>query len=132
LLAGTPDRFAWFSFSCRDGAHISDGTPIVDCVRALESVPRISAIGINCTAPSHVSALIGAVRGVTDRPVVVYPNSGETWDAARKVWTGAADPVAFATAGVEWRRAGAQLIGGCCRTRPEDIRRLHDTLCAPA
>jgi homocysteine S-methyltransferase len=27
LLQATPDRWAWFSFSCRNGSELSDGTP---------------------------------------------------------------------------------------------------------
>ena len=45
---------AWFSFSCRDAAHISDGTPIAVCARWLDSVPEAAAVGLNCTAPQHV------------------------------------------------------------------------------
>ncbi len=128
LLTDTPEIYAWFSFSCRDGAHISDGTPIVDCVRELASVPRVVAVGVNCTAPVHVGSLVENVRGATGTPVVVYPNSGETWDADRKCWSGAADPRAFAAVARAWHKAGAQLLGGCCRTRPEDIRRLREAL----
>jgi homocysteine S-methyltransferase len=128
LLADTPGIYAWFSFSCRDGEHISDGTPITDCVRELASSPRVVAVGVNCTAPVHISSLVKNIRGVTDRPIVVYPNLGENWDADNKVWTGPADPGAFAEASRGWRDAGAQLIGGCCRTRPEDIRRLREAL----
>ena len=128
LLTETPDRYAWFSFSCRDGEHISDGTPIVDCLRALAAAPRVAAIGVNCTAPIFIPSLIEKIRGVTDSPVVVYPNSGEGWDAESKSWTGTADPTHFAAAGALWRDAGAQLIGGCCRTGPEDIRQLRGEL----
>ncbi len=128
LLSETPDRWAWFSFSCRDGEHISDGTPIVDCVRALAAVPRVAAIGVNCTAPLFISDLVERIRSVTDSPVVVYPNSGEGWDAENKCWTGAADPTHFAAAGALWLNAGAQLIGGCCRTGPRDIRELREAL----
>jgi homocysteine S-methyltransferase len=128
LLTETPDRWAWFSFSCRDGEHISDGTPMVDCVRALAAVERVAAIGVNCTAPVFIPSLVEKIRGVTDSPVVAYPNSGEGWDAEKKCWTGTADPVHFAAAGVLWRNAGAQLIGGCCRTGPEDIRQLRMSL----
>lgn len=128
LLNETPNRCAWFSFSCRDGEHISDGTPIVDCVSALTSVPRIVAIGVNCTAPIFIPKLVDAIRGATDRPIVVYPNSGEGWDAERKSWTGSKDPRAFASAAVDWHEAGAQLIGGCCRTTPEDIKLVRATL----
>ncbi len=128
LLADTPDRFAWFSFSCRDGEHISDGTPIVECVQALAGVPRIAAIGVNCTAPAFIASLVTQIRGATNRPIVVYPNSGEGWDPESKTWTGAAEPTSFARAATGWRDAGAQLIGGCCRTGPEDIRLVLEAL----
>ncbi len=128
LLTETPGRWAWFSFSCRDGEHISDGTPIVDCVRALAAVPRVAAIGVNCTAPIFIPGLVEKIRGVTDAPVVAYPNSGEGWDAEHKCWTGTADASHFAAAGALWRDAGARLIGGCCRTGPEDIRQLREAL----
>jgi len=128
LLTETPNRSAWFSFSCRDGERISDGAPIIDCVSALASVPRIVAIGVNCTAPSFIPSLVEKIRSVTDVPIVVYPNSGEGWDAERKSWTGSKDPGAFASAAAVWREAGAQLIGGCCRTGPEDIARVRAAL----
>ncbi|MFQ5844414.1 MAG: homocysteine S-methyltransferase, partial [Planctomycetota bacterium] len=57
LLDETPDVVAWFSFSCRDGAHVRDGTPLADCVAHLEARPRIVAVGVNCTAPRHVPSL---------------------------------------------------------------------------
>ena len=90
---------AWFSFSCRDGEHISDG--------------------VNCTAPQYVEDLIRAIRRETDKPVVVYPNSGENYDASDKSWHGSAED--FAAGARRWRAAGARLIGGCCRTSPRDI-----------
>jgi homocysteine S-methyltransferase len=128
LLTETQNRCAWFSFSCRDGERISDGTPIVDCVSALASVPRIVAIGVNCTAPAFIPSLVEKIRGVTETPIVVYPNSGEGWDADKKSWTGSKDPEAFATAATGWFEAGARLIGGCCRTGPEDIARVREAL----
>lgn len=128
LLTNTPDTHAWFSFSCRDGEHISDGTPIIECVRELATIPRVVAVGVNCTAPVHISSLVRNIRAVTQTPIVVYPNSGESWDADRKCWSGSADPRAFAAKGRVWRDDGAQLLGGCCRTRPDDIRRLREML----
>jgi homocysteine S-methyltransferase len=126
LLGETPDRWAWFSFSCRDGEHISDGTPIVQCVRELAAVPRVAAIGVNCTAPAFITSLVEKIRGESETPIIVYPNSGEGWDANTKTWTGAADPSSFARAAAGWREAGAQLIGGCCRTGPDDIQGLRE------
>ncbi len=129
LLSETPGANAWFSFSCRDGKHISDGTPIVRCVEELDSIPSVVAIGINCTAPTHILSLVKAVRTVTDKPIVVYPNSGEAYDAKTKSWSGPALPDELADASRGWYEAGAHLLGGCCRTRPEHIRRIRLELC---
>ena len=109
---------AYFSFSCRDGAHISDGTEIAECARVLDAVPEAAAIGVNCTAPQYVSGLIRMIRQETDKPLVVYPNSGEYYDAAARVWRGAAED--FGARSREYAAAGARIIGGCCRTTPHD------------
>lgn len=126
LLSETPGVYAWFSFSCRDGAHISDGTPIADCAAFLADFERVAAIGINCTPPRFVPDLVRAVAAVTDKPVVVYPNSGETYDPVAKCWLGQSVPSEFGTYSREWRKLGAGLIGGCCRTTPAHIRQISD------
>jgi homocysteine S-methyltransferase len=130
VLTNTPteSRSRTWKGSTGDGEHISDGTPITECVADLASIDRVVAVGVNCTAPVHITSLVEEIGAVTDIPIVVYPNSGEVWDADRKSWTGAADPIAFALAGRGWYGAGARLLGGCCRTRPEEILRLRESL----
>lgn len=128
LLAATPERYAWFSFSCRDGQHISDGAPLATCLAALEDLPNLAAVGINCTAPRYIPDLIAVARAVTRKPILVYPNSGEQFDAAHNVWIGSVDPVAFAQAALVWYAAGAALIGGCCRTGPTHIAGIRAAL----
>jgi homocysteine S-methyltransferase len=128
LLDETSDIRAWFSFSCADDERINDGTPIEECAALFADDPRVVAVGINCTAPRHVPGLIRRLTNASDAPVVVYPNSGETWDAAHHRWLGLADPVEYGDAAVQWRRAGAALIGGCCRTTPEHIRQITTRL----
>jgi homocysteine S-methyltransferase len=125
LLQRTPGATAWFSFACRDGEHIADGTPILDCARLLEPEGRVVAIGVNCTAPRHLPSLLETLRAASVKPIVAYPNSGERWDAAGRRWLGARDPGDFATAARTWRAAGATWIGGCCRTGPAHIAALR-------
>lgn len=110
---------AWFSFSCRDAAHISDGMEIAECARWLDGVTEAAAIGVNCTAPQYVESLIGVIRRETTKPIVVYPNSGELYDVSDRKWHGAAAD--FGAGARRWRAAGARLIGGCCRTTPREI-----------
>jgi homocysteine S-methyltransferase len=126
LLQETPGAEAWISFSCRDGRHVSEGQPFAECVAALDGFEAVAAIGINCTAPQHVESLVRIARANTAKPIVVYPNSGETYDAAHAAWHGAAQPggEALASAALRWSAAGARLIGGCCRTTPANISAL--------
>ncbi|MEV0384450.1 homocysteine S-methyltransferase [Nonomuraea sp. NPDC050643] len=123
LLDATPGVKAWVSFSCRDAERLNDGTPIREAAALFGGNPRVVAVGVNCTAPRHLPGLIACLSG--GLPVVVYPNSGETWDAAGRRWLGLADPMEFGQAAKEWERAGASLIGGCCRTTPEHIRQIR-------
>lgn len=124
-LERVPDTPAWVSFSCRDGAHICDGTPFEDAVDVVITSPNVVAVGVNCTSPLHVESLVEVAAERADRPVVCYPNRGSFWDPVRRAWT---DPprqdARPPLRPVAWRDAGARLIGGCCGTTPEDIRSI--------
>jgi hypothetical protein len=58
-------------------------------------------------------------RDVTGKPVNVYPNSGEEWDAQRRTWVGTSQH--SARQAQQWVADGARIVGGCCRVRPADI-----------
>ena len=53
---------------------------------------------------------------MTGKPVVVYPNSGEDWDAVARSWRGSGPQLPGEVAG--WVADGARLVGGCCRVDP--------------
>jgi homocysteine S-methyltransferase len=115
---------AWLSITCA-GALTRAGEPAAEAFALAAECPSVFAVGVNCTDPAEVPALV-RLAAVTGKPVVAYPNSGESWDAAARSWTG---PRQFPTAAVEdWVASGARLVGGCCRVRPEDIAEI--ALCA--
>ena len=124
LLAEFPIARAWISFSARDEAHLWQGERLAECAAWLDDQPQVVAIGVNCTAPRYLPGLIEATRTVTCKPIVVYPNSGETYDPEQRGWCGIPDIEAFARAAQRWYASGARLIGGCCRTTPDHIRAL--------
>ncbi|RLE22410.1 MAG: homocysteine S-methyltransferase [Acidobacteria bacterium] len=128
LLQETPGRWAWVSFSCRDGLHLSDGTPFVDAVQTCSTAPGVAAVGINCTAPQFISSLIEQARGATDLPVIVYPNSGEVYSPVSKRWHSASDTTAWIDDAARWHDLGASGIGGCCRVGPRTITELRHRL----
>jgi homocysteine S-methyltransferase len=124
LLKEFPNIYAWFSFSGKDELHISNGERIADCAAWLDSQEQVAAIGINCTAPQYVESLIKEIRANSSKPVIVYPNSGEEYDAKSKAWYGPSDQSSFGSCAHHWYEVGARLIGGCCRTTPDDIRAI--------
>ena len=128
LLEDFPGCHAWISFSCRDGGRVRHGEPLAECVAVAAQSDRVVGVGVNCTAPSFVPELLVTARLVTDKPLVSYPNSGDTWDAKNKIWIGDLDGVDFSDRAREWYDAGARLIGGCCRTTPATIRGIAESL----
>lgn len=118
------DLAAWFSFTCRDGLHVAHGELLSECAAAVARFPQTVAIGVNCTAPSLIPALISELRAATAKPIVVYPNSGEGWDSKARRWTGTADPEGYGAMAAQWFAAGAQIVGGRCRTRPDHVRQV--------
>lgn len=128
LLDKTPDRWAWFSFSCRDGRHLCDGTPFVEAVALCAAHQRVAAVGVNCTAPEFITPLMSIARDVTNLPLIAYPNSGEIFEPAGKTWRTDDSGHDLYEAASEWLSLGVNVIGGCCRVGPEAIAKLRRTL----
>ncbi len=126
LLTAYPRARAWFSFTLRDSEHLSDGTPLRDVVAALAHYPQVIALGINCIALENTTAALQHLQSLTTLPLVVYPNSGEHYDAVSKTWHHHGEACETLAGYLpQWLGAGAKLIGGCCRTTPKDIADLN-------
>jgi len=124
LIGDYPAWTAWLSFSCRDGQCVSHGEFFSNCAALADSSEQIIAVGINCTPPQHIAPLLDTA-GEMRKPFVVYPNSGEHWIAGENRWAGqecAGFPVR------DWYARGARILGGCCRTGPDDIRAIRTAL----
>jgi homocysteine S-methyltransferase len=122
ILEGLPGVSAWVSFSCSDDVHISDGTLFAEAAALAASSSRVVAVGVNCSPPVHIPALLSSVRG--DTPLLTYPNVGSTWDGVAKSWILDGPRPDFGAAAADWRAAGARIVGGCCGTTPDDIRAI--------
>jgi homocysteine S-methyltransferase len=115
---------AWLSLTCA-GTRTRAGEPASEAFRMARDCPSVVAVGVNCTAPADVAELV-VLAAQSGKPVVAYPNSGETWNSAEHRWTG---PAAFEPAAVKaWVAAGARLVGGCCRAGPAEIAQLSGDL----
>ncbi|MCS7046635.1 MAG: homocysteine S-methyltransferase [Gemmataceae bacterium] len=128
LLEEFPGLPAWFSFACRDGRSLCAGDSFAEAVRLVQQSPNVVAAGVNCTSPQFIEELLISARAVATIPLLVYPNSGERWDAEAEQWRDAPTQLDWSEAACRWRSIGAQLIGGCCRTTPETIHQIATAL----
>ncbi|MFT3969439.1 MAG: homocysteine S-methyltransferase [Micropruina sp.] len=106
---------AWISLTTV-GDRTRQGEPASEAFAIAAEVPNVIALGANCCDPGEAAAVVDAVGG--RRPVIFYPNSGESWDAAGRHWTGEAAVTDSARA---WADAGVRALGGCCRVTPDQI-----------
>ncbi|WP_435244552.1 homocysteine S-methyltransferase [Streptomyces sioyaensis] len=109
---------AYLSYSVA-GERTRAGQPLAEAFAVAADADEVIAVGVNCCAPDDADRAVRLAAQITGKPVVVYPNSGESWDAAARAWCGStafdADRVAA------WAADGARLIGGCCRVGPDAI-----------
>ncbi|MFE0793053.1 homocysteine S-methyltransferase [Streptomyces sp. alain-838] len=116
---------AWLSYTVA-GDRTRAGQPLEEAFALAADAEEVIAVGVNCCAPGDVPGAVETAARVTGKTVVVYPNSGEAWDAEARSWKGSSS---FDAGRVRrWRAAGARLIGGCCRVGPGTIRSVAATL----
>jgi homocysteine S-methyltransferase len=128
LLSESPNTNAWFTFTAKDGEHISNGERIADCAARLDKIPQAAGIGVNCSSPLFIPSLIREIKKKTDKPIIVYPNSGEIYDPATNTWRGETSCESFGLQSKDWYENGARLVGGCCRTTPDHIKEVRESL----
>jgi S-methylmethionine-dependent homocysteine/selenocysteine methylase len=125
----------WLSFRrCRHGLcgvygqHWGgpEGDAFGRAARRFEEV-GVAALLVNCIPPDHVEGMVGYLRDFTDLPLGVYPNLGYYTNAG---WRSESEigGSEYAEMALRWRAEGAQIIGGCCGTRPEHIAAARDAL----
>ncbi|MEC4016597.1 homocysteine S-methyltransferase [Streptomyces sp. H27-D2] len=111
----------WLTYSI-DKDTTRAGQPLESAFALAAGNDQVLAVGVNCCDPGDADRAVEIAAGVSGKPVVVYPNSGEDWDAVTRGWRGRAtfDPTRVRA----WRDAGARIVGGCCRVGPDRIREL--------
>lgn len=108
----------WLSVTCR-GTALRSGERVRDAFKMAAGVDEVFAVGVNCTDAADLDNLVAQAAEFAGKPVVVYPNSGQGWDARSRRWQGR--PTFDAHLVTPWLRGGARLVGGCCQVGPAEI-----------
>ena len=112
---------AWVTFTLADEGHLPDGTLVEDAARLCATSPAVDALGLNCVKRELAAGALKRMASVTDLPLILYPNSGETYDAATKTWHHPVGGPGWQHFVGPWQSLGVKCLGGCCRTLPSDI-----------
>jgi S-methylmethionine-dependent homocysteine/selenocysteine methylase/SAM-dependent methyltransferase len=125
----------WLSFRrCRHGVcgvygeHWGgpEGDEFGRAARRFEQM-GVGALLVNCIPPDHVAGMVSYLRDFCDLPLGVYPNLGYHTDAGWRFDPGVGGDE-YARMALAWREEGAQIVGGCCGTKPEHIAAARERL----
>jgi S-methylmethionine-dependent homocysteine/selenocysteine methylase len=116
----------------QDNGKMHYGQSFDDFAKVLKG-HRVDGILLMCSAPSGVSACLPNLRKAFDIPIGAYAEVGYTenlkFSGAQgeqffDIGTYGVTPEKYAEYAREWKKMGAQIIGGCCATTPEHIKAI--------
>lgn len=88
---------------------------------------HVDAIGANCsTGPDQMCKIIEAMAEVTDIPLIAKPNAGLPSLDENGMTIYDMDSDTFSEQMIQTVESGATILGGCCGTSPEYIKKLVD------
>ncbi len=127
VLADFPGIHSWITFTAKNETEVCAGQSIEEAVLAATLIPGVERVGINCTDPRLVPALLDRMAAATTLPLMAYPNAGGVWNAVSGAWDDVtrADIVRNAR---EWAAHGATWVGGCCGTDAAAIEAISRAL----
>lgn len=118
----------YVSLTTHDGGSLRDGTPIEVIAEHIKNLgDKINSnfllLGINCVSFNVSDDILKLLHNaLPDMPLLVYPNSGEIYDSEEKIWlTNKSKSKSWGSVVESCIGDGARVIGGCCRTTPQDI-----------
>ena len=117
------------ALACKDSSSLNSGENVEDAIRLCDKSDLILAIGFNCCAPRLALPLLRKARKITKKPLVIYPNSGESWDGERHCWAGCGElKEQDVKSWIDELGSGGLILGGCCRVGPKQIAMIRDVV----
>ncbi|MFR2056668.1 MAG: homocysteine S-methyltransferase [Streptococcus salivarius] len=120
-----PEAEAYISFTVQEPGTISDGTSLDEIAQLVAQSDQILALGINCSSPLLYNQALTVLKNA-GKALITYP-SGEVYDGSTQTWKPKdKDALTLVEHSKDWHaQFGVKILGGCCRTRPNDIKALY-------
>lgn len=130
------------SFTCNKDGTLYGGEQLGDAVKTVAGL-HPTMFSLNCISPRYLTPLIHQLKsvppnngGISDKALnnpqlkirfAVYGNIGNPDIRDGKIIRDV-DEDEYEKFALEWKQLGASIIGGCCGTTPEYIRRIAEAL----
>lgn len=114
---------AWVSFACDHEGRILSGESVAVAAGMLMPL-GVKALGVNCGPAPTLAKPLAELRAICgpDFPLLAYGNIGYADEKDGWINTDATEPDSYLQHAQTW---SAQIVGGCCGSTPEHIRKLN-------
>ena len=112
----------WVTFVCNMNGRILSGESLTDAAEILMPL-GVKALGVNCMPAHTLAQPLTELRAICGEnfPLMAYGNIGYVDDEQGWINTDSTDPEGYLRHAKSWP---AQIIGACCGSTPEHIRKL--------
>lgn len=112
------------SLCCNDKLQLLSGEPLFEIIPKIKKYKPLF-VGVNCTSQTIANQVVAYLKSITNIPISVYaqgdgiPDKYQGWkfDNQKQLEI-------YIESAKEWVKNGAKIVGGCCGTNPDYIKRL--------
>lgn len=121
----------WCSFTTSSPSRLLSGEPLREAVAEVEDLGA-EAVLVNCVPTQDARADVESLAACATMGFGVYPGLGHLRGVEGFRADLVLEPDDFARRLIELRALGAEILGGCCGTRPDHLAALAEALEATA
>ncbi len=121
--------FVILQFSVNQFGYSHSGLSARKLITQAQSIPYVNAVGFNCgVGPGHMQQIMRGVPLDGSKFVTALPNAGYPQIVQNRMIFDNKNMDYFAEKVCDIAADGADIVGGCCGTTPEYIRKIHEKL----
>lgn len=123
-----PDAFVLVSFAVQPDGYTREGRSASTLVKRMNRCPAVDGVGFNCVSGAyHMRRLVQETEADGGKLLLAMPNAGYPIVTNGRTFYDS-DPDYYALQLGELSGLGVRILGGCCGTTPEHLRRAAQRL----
>ena len=121
--------FVIVQFAVNQYGYSNSGLSARKLMQSAEVMEQVNAVGFNCgVGPSHMQQIIHRIDFNGTKMLTALPNAGYPQSVGNRMIFDAQNIDYFADKVCDIASDGADIVGGCCGTTPEYIRKIKEKM----